>query len=647
MKSRWVLIKLREEIPIWVSSLLSRCITHSSGDSSGTRYLLDHVNISLLLSSSGREKHLRLGSSIHASIIKIPEFFNPFINQRNLLVVWNSLLAMYAKCGEFTNAANLFDEMPVRDTVSCNTMLSMLLRNGEMEKGFVYVRKMQELGIYRFDQATLTTILSACDDEPCLAYFNEIIHAFAFSNGFENEVSVGNALITSYFKYGKFSSGRKVFDEMVMNRNVVTWTAMMSGLLHNNCFEESLSLFVEMHKGSVEANSLTYLSSLTACSGLQALEQGEQIHALVWKLGYRFDLYIESALMDMYSKCGTMGNVLRIFDSAKMVDDISMTVVLVGFAQNGFEQEAVEVFRMMVNSGIEIDPNMVSAVLGVFGLDTSLFFGKQIHSLAIKKQFCSNTFVSNGLINMYSKCGDLEDAKKVFNWMSCKNSITWNTMISAFARHGRGLESLELYSKMTKEIEPTDVTFLSLLHACSHVGLVKKGVEFLNSMIGVYKIAPRMEHYACIVDMLGRAGLLYEAKAFIEELPLNPGVLVWESLLGACSIHGDPEMGKYAANKLSSIAHNSASPYVSMANIYSSRGRWNDRERTIRRMKDAGVSKEVGISWIEVEKEVHEFVVGDRLHPKSWEIRDLLGEIYRMIDDGYGLDKQNFHYYLD
>ncbi|KAL4340924.1 hypothetical protein GQ457_08G009690 [Hibiscus cannabinus] len=311
----------------------------------------------------------------------------------------------------------------------------------------------------------------------------------------------------------------------MIERNVTTWTATISGIVQNELYEESLELFNQMRSGSVCPNSLTYLSSLTACSGLQALTEGRQIHGLLWKLGIQSELCIES-------KCGNVNDALGIFESAQNLDEISMTVILVGLAQNGFEEEAKRFFFVkMFESGTEIDPNMLSAVLGVFGEDTSLGLGKQIHSLSIKRSFGFNSYVSNGLINMYSKYGDLEESAKVFARMSQRKSVSWNSMIPAFACHGDGCRALQLYEEMRSEgIAPTDVTFLSLLHACGHVGLVEKGMEVLKSMTDVYGIIPRAEHNACVVDMLGRAGL-------IEGLPVKPDVLVWQALLGACSIH--------------------------------------------------------------------------------------------------------------
>ncbi|XP_023546071.1 pentatricopeptide repeat-containing protein At3g05340 isoform X1 [Cucurbita pepo subsp. pepo] len=647
MKLKWVFQNLSSKLPSWASSRISpfRNQFHQNPFvETSSSFVLNHVDPSFLLSVCGRHGHLYLGSSLHASIIKSFELSN----HENGVVIMNSLISMYERCGKLPDAVKVFDEMPTRDTVSWNALIGGFMRNGEFYAGFSYFKAMSLVGDCKFDKATLTTILSACDgSEMCCII--EMMHGLTFLSGYEQEITVGNALISSYFKCGCVGFGRQVFYEME-ERNVITWTAVISGLAQNGHYEHSLELFREMMScGSVEPNSLTYLSLLTACSGLEALEEGCQIHGLILKLGIQSDLCIGSALMDMYSKCGSIGDAWKIFESAEELDMVSLTVILAGFTQNGCEEEAIQIFLKMLKMGIEIDENVVSAVLGVFGADTSLRLGQQVHSFIVKKNFSCNPFVSNGLINMYSKCGALDESVKVFDRMQNRNSVTWNSMIAAFARHGDGSKALHLYENMQLEgAKPTDITFLSLLHACSHVGLVNKGMEFLESMTKDHRINPRSEHYACVVDMLGRAGLLSEARTFIEKLPEQPGLLVWQALLGACSLYGDSEMGKYAAEHLFSETPYSSVPYVLLANIYSSEGNWKERARTIRKMKETGMAKETGISWIEIDKKVHSFTVGDKRHPQADIIYGVLMDLFvLMVDEGYVPDKKFILFYLD
>lgn len=635
----------------WLSSLISSFATTNSYarlERRNISLVLNHVEISLMLSNCGRERNFYLGTSLHAVLLKQYEHFslqNPE-NLHNILAVWNSLLYMYLGCGELSSAANVFDHMPVKDTISWNSMISGIIKTRSISLGICFYKQMQNLGIYPADQATLTTMVSACDRQE-LAYICKMIHGLVFLNGYEQELTVGNSLITAYYRCGCFDFGRRVFDEM-LEKNVITWTAIISGLAQNQFYEDSLKLFVRMRSGSVSLNVLTYLTLLSACAGQQAIREGRQIHGLVWKLGFQSDFCIESALMDMYSKCDCMDDVVKILESAEVLDEVSLTVVLAGFAQNGLEEEAIQIFVKIVKMGIEIDPNMVSSILGVFSVKTSLSLGEQIHSLIIKQRFTSNPFVNNGLINMYSKCGELNESVKVFNRMPQKNSVSWNSMIAAFARHGNGYKALQLYEEMKKEgMEPTDITFLSLLHACSHVGLIDEGIKFIESMVKVYGINPRPEHYACIIDMLGRKGLLKEARSFIERLSVKPDILIWQALIGACSIRGESETGKYAADQLISTAPENPTPYILMANIYSSEGKWKERAKTIKRMKEVGVTKGTGISWIEIEKRVHSFVVEDRMHPQAEIIYGVLRELFwQMRDEGYVPDRRFLLYRL-
>ncbi|XP_059313127.1 pentatricopeptide repeat-containing protein At3g05340 [Lycium ferocissimum] len=648
MNTGWIFLNPRPVFPSYLSTLLFHFQAFSS-----VNPLSFPVNparrISLLLSIYGKEGNVRLGSSIHASILKDPQFVFPGnqFNTQDTIVVWNSLVTMYTRCSRTHDAVQVFDEMPVRDIVSWNSIVSGFISNGNFKMGFGYFKEMVGSGCFKFDHASLTTILSACDGLDFIRV-SKVMHGLVILSGMEREMSVSNALITSYFRCGCANSGRQVFDEMVV-RNVISWTAVISGLAQNELCKESLDFFVKMQGDVVEPNYLTYLSALLACSGMKALDEARQIHGIVWKLGFQSDLCIESALMDVYSKCGSVQDAWQMFESAEVLDTIAMTVMLVGFAQNGYEEEALQIFVKMVRVGVDIDPDVLSAILGVFGSDTSLGLGKQVHSLIIKKGFISNSFVSNGLINMYSKCGELEESVEIFNSIARRNSVSWNSIIAAYARHGNAYRALQLYEEMRSDgVDPTDVTFISLLHACSHVGLVNKGMEFFESIESMYGMTPRMEHYAAVVDLLGRAGLLSEAKSFIEGLPVKPDILIWQALLGACSIHGDAEMGKYAADQWLLTSPDNPVPFVLLANIYSSRGRWKERARTIRKLKETGVAKETGTSWIEIEKEVHRFVVADQMHPRAMIIYSTLLELFRhMRDEGYVPDNKFILYYMD
>ncbi|CAN6358531.1 unnamed protein product [Urochloa humidicola] len=605
---------------------------------------LNYAHLSGLLARCGRSGDLRLGTALHAVVAKNPAHFDLSPGRADLchvLAAWNSLVAMYARCGRRGDAARVFDEMRVRDSVSWNSLLAA--SSNSAPDALALLRRMlrEAPGARACDNATLTTVLSACAraDGGVSAASLAAVHGLAVSCGLDAGVPVGNALVTAYFECGFPGSAERVFGAMA-KRNVITWTAMVSGMARAGRCREGLSMFRQMRR-AVDANSATYSSSLLACAGSLAAREGQQIHGLVVKGGFETDLHVESGLMDVYSKCGLMEDALRVFCSCQDPDEVFLTVILGGFAQNGLEEKAFELFAEMVSVGIVIDANMVSAVLGAFGASAPFALGKQIHTLVIKKCFGGNTYVCNGLINMYSKCGELEESVEVFDGMPSKNTVSWNSIIAAFARHGHGSEVFQLFESMKADgVKPTDVTFLSLLHGCSHVGSAKKGLEILNSMSSQYGIRPRVEHYACVVDMLGRSGLLDDAKAFIEDGPFKDNPLLWQALMGACSFHKNSEVGKYAAERLLILAPDCTAAYVLLSNIYSSEGRWDDRARIMKRMRELGLRKDTGKSWIELQKEVQSFVISTS-HRNSVGTNDVLLQLSAVSSDQEDLVESN------
>uniref|UniRef100_A0A0D9WCS1 Pentatricopeptide repeat-containing protein n=1 Tax=Leersia perrieri TaxID=77586 RepID=A0A0D9WCS1_9ORYZ len=609
--------------------------------------LLNYAHLSGLVASCGRGGDLRLGAALHATVVKHPAHFrlcgdHPHL--RHVLVVWNALVYMYARCGRRDDAGKVFDEMRVRDAVSWNSLIAASSSRGgpaAASDALALLGRMLRESDRRAvacDRATFTTVLSVCArawsgaGATSLLPACRVVHGLVVTCGFGAEVAIGNALVTAYFECGSPASAERVFHGMG-EKNVVTWTAMISGMARAELYKESFMLFREMRR-MVDANSATYSSALLACAGSLAAREGQQVHGLVVKAGFEADLHVESELMDVYSKCGLMDDALTVFRSCREPDEVFLTVILVGFSQNGMEEKAFELFAEMVGAGIDIDDNTVSAVLGAFGASAPFALGKQIHALIIKKCFGWNTYVCNGLVNMYSKCGELRESVQVFDEMPSKNSVSWNSIIAAFARHGHGLEVFRLFESMKADgAKPTDVTFLALLHGCSHVGSAKKGLEILNSMSSQYGILPRMEHYACVVDMLGRAGLLDDAKSFIEDGPFVDSALLWQALMGACSFHGNSEVGKHAAEKLLLLDPNCTAAYVLLSNIYSSEGRWDDKAKVMKRMRKMGLKKDTGKSWIELEKEVHSFVIRSTSHPESAAVDDVLHHLSTVASD--------------
>lgn len=364
-----------------------------------------------------------------------------------------------------------------------------------------------------------------------------------------------------------------------------------------------------------------------ACANVAALESGKQIHSHIIKAGLDSNVRITSALLDMYAKSGSMCDVREVFARMTEQDRVSWTAMITGCAENGFVEEALELFCHMKKANASPDEFTISSVLAACA-SVSLEQGKQVHAYVKKIGLELVVIVGNSLLTMYAKCGSIESAHQVFGEMLQRNLSSWNSMIMGCAQHGQGKDALQLFKQMQEaNLQPDHITFLGVLHACCHIGLVNEGYHYFYSMSRDHNITPRIDHYACMVDLLGRAGHLNEAEDFISLMPCEPGILVWQTLLGACRIHGNVELGVRAAEHLVDLDPQDVATYVLLSNIYAAAGRWDDRARVRKTMKDRGLRKEPGCSWIEVNNRVHAFVVEDKLHPQIRSIDDKFDEL--------------------
>uniref|UniRef100_UPI0040747504 Synthetic PPR-DYW protein n=1 Tax=synthetic construct TaxID=32630 RepID=UPI0040747504 len=517
---------------------------------------------------------------------------------------------------------------------SWNSKIRGYARNGQPEEALSLYSQMRRSGI-KPDNYTFPFVLKACASLSSLKEGKQI-HGHVIKSGFESDVYVQSALIDMYAKCGELEDARKVFDEMP-ERNVVSWNAMISGYAQNGQSEEALELFREMQQEGIKPSEFTFCSVLSACASLGSLEMGKQIHGYVIKSGFESIVFVGNALIDMYAKCGSIEDARKVFDEMPERTVVSWTAMISGYAQNGQSEEALELFREMQREGVKPDEVTLPSVLSACANLGALEQGKQIHAYVIKSGFESDVFVGSALIDMYAKCGSIEDARKVFDKMPERDVVSWNAMIAAYAQHGHGKEALQLFQQMQQEgVKPSEVTFTSILSACSHAGLVDEGHHYFESMSPDYGITPRVEHYGCMVDLLGRAGRLDEAEDLIKSMPFQPNVVVWGTLLGACRVHGDVERGERAAERILELDPESAAPYVLLSNIYAAAGRWDEAAKVRKLMKERGVKKEPGCSWIEVNNKVHEFVAGDKSHPQTKEIYAELERLSKQMKEaGY------------
>eukprot|EP01018_Ginkgo_biloba_P000960 Gb_16410 [translate_table: standard] len=541
------------------------------------------------------------------------------IPKRNVFS-WNTMIGGYFKCGNIEDARHLFDKMPERDVVSWTTIISGYAHCGNCEEALRLFNQMNRAG-YMPNQFTFASLVCACASAnvPAIEYGKQV-HTHIFRTGFMSNVLVGNALIDMYAKCKNVDDARQLFDKMP-ERDVVSWSAMLAGYVQGGYGNEAFNLFFSMLEVGVKPNHFSFASALGACASLSAVDQGKQVHAHIIRSGCESNIFVGNALVDMYVKCGSTENGQHVFDKMPAVDMVSWTALITGYSQSGHGQQAMNLFHQMQQMGVKPDHVTFSSILSACASVAAPEQGRQVHAHIIKSVLVSNVFVGSALVHMYAKCGNIDDAQEIFNRMPERNVVTWNTMIAGYAQNGQAPEALQLYEQMLQVgIKPNYVSFIGVISACCHAGLVQKGRHYFNSMSSDHCILPRSDHYACMVDLFGRAGHLEEAEDFINSMPFEPDATVWGALLGACRIHPNIEIGKHAAERLFELEPQSAGPYVLLSNIFAEAGRWDDVARVRRMMKDRGVRKKPGCSWIEVNNMVHVFVAEDRSHPQTEEI---------------------------
>eukprot|EP01018_Ginkgo_biloba_P035921 Gb_12076 [translate_table: standard] len=759
--------------------------------------VMDHRRISVdsdtyasLLQVCANMKTLEEGRQVHAQMLISSRM------EQNVFL-GTKLVNMYAKCGSLVEARLVFDKLPNPNVFSWTAMIGGYARYGHCEEALILYNRMQQAGVQP-DKFIIPSVLKACAGLMDLQQGKEL-HSYTIRYGIESDVFVSSGLVDMYAKCKDLEKARYMFDKISQRDliswnamiagyaqnghvdevlkllhemqlvgvapNVSTWNAMIAGSVQNGYYEEALKLFHRMQQGGMKPNSVTITSVLPACGRLATLQQGKEIHDCIIRNGLEQDVFVCNAMMDVYVKCGNVQNARHVFERMSQRDVVSWTVIIAGCVQNGYHDEAfkflcqmecegvepnviswtamidgycqngqsdeaMELFGLMQLAGVKPDvvtwntmiagyvksgygdkalkllsqmqlagikpdvitwnalisgyaqnghgdealklvtqmqlagiksdvitwngmiagytqngqgdealkffrqmhlvgmkPNLVTiaSILPACSLLAALQEGKTIHGYLIRMGFESDVIVGNTLIDMYAKCGSLKDARQVFVKISQKDVVSWNAVIVAYALHGHGKNALTFFEQMQQEgMNPDHVTFIGILSACSHAGLVNEGRKFFDSMTREYHLIPGMEHYACMVDLLGRAGHLDDAHALINKMPFEPNATVLGALLGACRIHHNVDIGEHVAKSLIDLEPENAGNYVLISNIYARSGRWADVASVRKMMKERVLKKMPGCSWINVKSRVHVFLVGDRSHPEMEKILAML-----------------------
>ncbi|CAL9111002.1 unnamed protein product [Musa textilis] len=503
------------------------------------------------------------------------------------------------------------------------------------------------------------------------------LHALAIKTGlFRDPLVAAEVLRFSVLsEHRDLRYGRRVFDQMP-EPNCFSWNTLIRAYSESDGGHpsESLLLFSRMLLcETAPPNRYTFPSVLKACARAEAIQEGKQVHGQVIKLGWDDDAFVLTNSVRMYACCGFMEDARRLVEKSSLSPESEASVVLRNividgyfrlgmveearqvfdrmanksviswngmiskFAQTGHFKEAICVFRKMQLEGVKHNYVTLVSVLPAISRLGALELGEWVHAYAEKNVIEVDDVLGSALVDMYSKCGNINKAVQVFEGLPKRNPITWSAMIGGLALHGWASEALDYFQRMEKAgVVPSDVVFIGVLNACSHAGLVDEGRSYFDRMVNVYRLSPRIEHYGCMVDMLGRAGLLEEAEELVVNMPVKPDDVIYKAFLAACKKHGDVKIGMRAAKRLMELVSDDGDSYVLLSNLFASLGEWDTVAKLRLMMKELEVRKDPGCSWITIDGMIHEFVVEDCTHPRTKEIYLMLEEMaVKLQEAGY------------
>ncbi|KAG9449429.1 hypothetical protein H6P81_009394 [Aristolochia fimbriata] len=531
----------------------------------------------------------RLGQQVHQLTFKYGYCSDIYVE--------NALVNMYGKTGKIESSDNVFENMQIRDVASWNAMIFGYKFGGYYDKALNLLTRMQDKKI-KADVVTFATALQVCGE--CSSVEKaKAIHACIIKHGLELNDSIQNALLSSYANLNCLELARRVFSQTV-KLDVVSWNTFISALVQNQLAAEAWQLYHLMRGYSIRPNSFTMVSLLAGCIGESFLNIGRSIH------GLDMNSSLCTALTEMYINCGDETTGRFLFENFPDRDLVSWNSIIASYIQNGQPSKALSLFHEMQS---KMRPNFATLVniLSACASLANLLLGRTLHGYTMRRELAleQDITLENALIVMYSKCGSLQNG---------------------YGMHGRVKDALNTFSQMQSAV----------LSACSHSGMVEMGWKIFHSMSQDYGLDPEVVHYASMVDLLARAGQLGEAKNFIDSMPVEPDPCAWRALLGACRVYSNIELAETASQKLLELEPMSIGNYVLISNMYAAVGKWDEVERLRLEIKEKGLQKAPGLSWLVVKDELHPFMAGDVSHPEAEKIyRKLIFLTSEMIESGY------------
>lgn len=584
----------------------------------------DEVTYSLMLQVCGDTVKGRL---IHGQLIRV--------GLESDLITGNTLIDMYVKCGTIEEAWIVFLYLPNRDAVSWGAMIGGFAQHGDGLSALELFMGMQQVGL-KPGHVTFLCILKACSVIGVIT-LGRLVNEQIAKSGLDSDEIIGSTLVATYAKCGSLAEAQKVFDRLI-KKDEASWSSMIAGYAQVGQSPLALDLFGKMQQEGRKPSKVTFLCILKACRTPEAIWHGRHIHGQIIISELQSDVVIGSTLIDMYTKCGSLAEARKVFDELPHRNVITCNALMAGYIQNrNGGLTALVLFKEMIEEGLKPDKVTFLCILKVCSSIGAVGVGKVIHEQILRGGLPLDVIIGTALVGMYITCGNLDEAHKVFDELPYQNVVLWNCMIAGHAEHGNYRQAGQCLEKMQLQgLRPDGRTYTSILAACGHASQMDKGCQYFKSMREDHGICPSFEHLSCMVDLLGHTGYLNVAKELLQSIPASPDISLWKSLLTACRIHGDMELGRQCFNEAFRLNPYDAGGYVLMSNIYGDSHMWEDARCIQQLRKCAGAWKEPGSAWIETNTMTHNFMVGDKTHSQTDKVYSKLKRLqWTLNEEGY------------
>ncbi|KAJ8775172.1 hypothetical protein K2173_020176 [Erythroxylum novogranatense] len=579
-----------------------------------------------LLLLSTENKNLKIGKIVHALLI-----VSRPTSEENTYEA-NSLINFYSKCCEVWNARNLFDRMRDRNVVSWGALMAGYLHHGLSLEVIVLLKDMLLEGSVRPNEYIFATVISSCSDgiggrvddgRQC--------HGFVLKSGLLFHQYVRNALVYMYSKCSRIQDALSVCNSFPGN-DIFAYNSVLRGLVEHGYLTEGLEILRRMLGEYMKWDSVAFVNAFGLCASLKDLKLGLQVHGKMMASDVESDVYINSATINMYGKCGKVSSARRVFDRLQSQNVILWTAIMSVYLQNGCFEETLNLFSEMLQEDVKPNEYTFAVLLNASAGLSTLKHGYLLHARTLKSGFTDYNIVGNSLIDVYAKGGNIEAANKVFSNMIYRDTISWNAIICGYSHHGLGKEALLVFQDMlAAEEHPNHVTFVGVLSACAHLGIVQEGLYYFNHLMKQVGVDQGLQHYTCVVGLLSKAGQLHEAQNFMISSPVRWDAVAWRTLLNACHVHRNYDLGKQIAEHVLEMYPSDVGSYTLLSNMFAKAERWDNVVKIRKLMRERNIKKEPGVSWIEIKNATHIFVSEDSKHPEHTQIYEKVKELLSMI----------------